>query len=118
MNLQQIQTMLIVILVGLIGGVINSVLSGGLRWPRRTKLPDNQGTVWDPGWIGTTVTGGAAAFVLWAFGWANPEVPQAYATALLAGVAGGRVLEDQIQKRIFTATTKSLATELAKHIEP
>jgi hypothetical protein len=104
-------TPLLVIVAGGLGGFDNALLGGVLRRPRKVTLPD--GTAgYDLGWIGNVIIGRLSAFAFWAFGPSNPEPPAVYATALISGLGGARVLNDVLVKRNLKGTANGLAAEL------
>lgn len=98
--------------IGLIGGFINSLLDGSLRFPKTFELPENRGRALDLDCIGNVLIGGAAAAVFWGFGLSNPDQPQVFITALLSGIGGSRILKDQLDKRVLNILNESLAREV------
>lgn len=110
-------TPLIVIVLGVMGGFGNALLGGVLRRPRRVRLPDGT-SGYDLGWVGNAIIGGLAAFAFWAFGLSNPEPPAVYATALISGLGGARVLNDFLDKRSLKGTVNGLAAELGATVPP
>ncbi len=104
-------TMAGVIVAGFLGGIGNALMGGVLRRPRRVKLPDGTRGL-DLGWIGNAIIGSLAAFAFWALGLSNPESPAVFATALISGLGGARVLNDFLDKRNLRGTVNGLAAEL------
>ena len=100
----------IVMAVGAMGGLLNSVVSGELHLPHT----DKKAKVWRPGWLGNMIAGGGAAFISWAgtgqlggsdfFQVTSIElhftVIQA-ASALLIGFGGGRFLTGESRRLIL-----------------
>ncbi len=99
------------IFVGLAGGVVNAILfGGGFALPRRTSGEDDE-TIWDPGFLGTVLVGGAAAFLTWAYSTDASFSDQTLnvkpiAGALVAGIAGSRALTVLINRQYGAGTTE------------
>lgn len=98
---------LVVVIIGLVGGFANACLSQPLRKPGKVKLPNGEiGYVL--GWIGNVFVGGIAAFAFWGLELTNPSSPQVYATALISGIGGARVIDDLLHKRNLKGTVEGL----------
>lgn len=110
-------TPVLVIVAGFLGGVGNALLGGVLRRPRKVKLPDGT-SGYDLGWVGNAIIGSLAAFAFWALGLSNPEPPAVYATALISGRGGARMLNDFLDKRNLRGTVNGLAAELGATVPP
>jgi hypothetical protein len=109
----------VVFVVGCLGGVLNSLIAGEMVLPGR----DEETKVYRPGWIGTMVVGGFAALVIWGlygplstalliFAKGNPAGSVQPAAALsvaetlgavVTGIGGGRILTNEVQKKIADA---------------
>lgn len=106
----------IAILVGLIGGIFDSILTGGFAIPR--IVPGTGGRrVMDPGFLGNILVGGGAGFASWAL---NTEAKFAdmtidvgpIAASFLAGVGGGEVLSGFVRRQFLEGTSEQTATAL------
>jgi hypothetical protein len=117
---------LAIVLAGLIGGVVNSLLSdSGFFLPRMEQVEGRR--IFKPGALGNALLGAAAAFISW--GLYGPftkyviippgpvtDVNLDLATlvgALVAGSAGSRLITSEIDKRVLTATAATAA-----HMQP
>lgn len=98
---------LVVILIGLVGGFTNACLSQPLTKPGPIELPNGE-TGYVLGWIGNVFIGGIAAFAFWGLELTNPSFPQVYATALISGIGGARVINDLLHKRNLKGTVEGL----------
>jgi len=72
-----------------------------------------------PGFIGNMLVGGAAAFLMWglyggAVAASGPAVFQVAAGALLAGVGGGRILTNEVEKLLYRESNKVLGETIQK----
>lgn len=125
----------VVFAVGFVGGVLNALIAHkGLRLPRKQKLKDGQ-EIWDPGWIGNAVTGGLAAVVLWGLYGPMAKAPvisdgvtgdpilayidvSGIVGALLTGVGGARIINDQVEKLALKAMQEDLGRALDDIVKP
>lgn len=108
---------LVILASGALGGFINALLAGDLH------LPHRRGKIYSPGWIGNVVIGAVAALVYWGlYGpLAKSLVLGATATAsatltvaeiagsILTGVAGGRILTSEVEKKALVQARNMLA---------
>lgn len=115
------QSMGLIAAAGLVGGLINGLLTdGGFKLPSVT-----QGIV-QPGWIGNCMLGAFSAATLWGlYGPARDAVlfpfggkstsatiaVSALAGALLTGAGGARVVTAEIDKRLLRAAGSEAATK-------
>jgi hypothetical protein len=102
---------------GLLGGVINAYLSdNGFLLPKVDTASSGQ-RIWRPGVMGNLIVGFGASVVFWLlntdFGAiqqiVSNENMRAIGGALLAGVAGARVLTNEIDKRLLQAAAADAA---------
>ena len=100
----------VVAAIGAVGGLLNSVVSGELHFPRT----DVRARVWRPGWVGNVLAGAGAGFASWAlngplggldFYQLAPAdlhfTPAQAASALLIGFGGGRFLTGESRRLIL-----------------
>ena len=104
----------IVVGCGAAGGFVNALLAGDLH------LPHRQGNLYSPGWIGNVVIGAVAAGVYW--GLYGPMAKTAIngsaaswpslselAGAVVTGIAGGRILTNEVEKKALSRARDILA---------
>jgi hypothetical protein len=113
-----------IILAGMMGGIINALLSdsGGFTFPTKEKVDGK--TIWKPGAIGNMIFGGVAAFISWGLYGPFSQlvlIPSATSDdgpylaletvvgALLVGVGGSRVITSEVEKKILTLTAATAA---------
>ena len=92
--------MLIVILCGALGGLINSLLTeNGFTYPSTVQL-ENGKKRWEPGVYGIIILGIAASVIFFGFV-GSPALPmwKKIATALLAGIGGGSIITTFMQQQ-------------------
>jgi len=88
----------LVSLIGVLGGVANSLLlEGGFVVPHLSQ-EEKRGTIWMPGFLGNMALGGIAALATHWLGAARLEISSQLGIALLSGVGGGNVLTSLLQK--------------------
>jgi hypothetical protein len=112
---------IIVTVCGGIGGLVNALLAGDLRLPRREE------NLYSPGWIGNVVIGGAAALVFWGLygpmakvavigpGDTSPQVALTIAEvagSIVTGIGGGRILSGEVEKKALTRMKDELISTL------
>lgn len=109
-----------VVLAGCVGGFLNSAITGEFKLPKK----DEEAGVYRPGWMGNVFIGGIAALVYWGlngpmasavlFGEANNLATSTvlHVTeligAVLSGVAGGRVLTNEVDKKFLVRESQEL----------
>jgi len=102
-----------VLLAGLFGGVVDSILSGGFTIPRIRPGEEGQRIV-DPGFIGKIIVGGVAGLGAWSLT-KNPSFADTMVNAkpvigaLLAGASGGEVVTSIANRQYLSAAKKQLA---------
>jgi hypothetical protein len=113
---------LIVLLVfsaGCAGGLVNSLIAGGLQLPGT----DRSANVYRPGWLGNVAVGGVAALVFWGLygpfskalivgGASAPAISLSLGElfgSLVTGIGGGRLLTSEIDKRALKNQKDALA---------
>jgi hypothetical protein len=102
--------------VGLVGGILDSLIhDGGFRLPQtRTS---NNGTILDPGFLGNVLIGGGAGFASWAlnngakFGDVQIDVGPIVA-AFLAGVGGGEILTGFVRRQYLEGANQQILNAL------
>ena len=93
------------ILVGILGGVANSLLvEEGFVMPRIVR--DKERTVWKAGFLSNVFLGGVAALATYALGASELTLLRQLGIALVSGVGGGNILVSLMQKQ-ETALLKS-----------
>jgi hypothetical protein len=86
------------ILVGILGGVANSLLvEEGFVIPRIVRYKDR--TVWKAGFLSNVFLGGIAALATYALGASELKPLGQLGIALISGVGGGNVLVSLMQKQ-------------------
>lgn len=115
-GLQQYSLLFIVVLMflsGVCGGLVNAIIAeGGLKSSHRKKLSDG-GSIWIPGWQGNLLIGGIASIVIWGL-YGNihmshdEEVIRQAIGGLLAGAGGGRIITNEVEKRLLTVRAANL----------
>jgi hypothetical protein len=111
---------ILTIIVGLIDGMANVVVfGGGFRRPRTVEGEEGE-TIYDPGFAGAMFVSGVAGYLAWAyssdaaFSDTDPSV-KPIAGALVAGIAGSRVLAILVERQFgagATARTEVAAEDL------
>lgn len=98
---------------GVCGGLVNAIIAeGGLKSSHRRKLSDG-GSIWIPGWQGNLLIGGIASIVIWGL-YGNihmnqdEEVIRQAIGGLLAGAGGGRIITNEVEKRLLTVRAANL----------
>lgn len=107
---------------GVLGGLVNSLITGEVRLPRT----DQEARVWHPGWVGNALVGGVAAVVFWGLygpfaGYAlvgtvasvGGSVP-AFTVgdlcgAVVTGLGGGQILTREVDRRVSTKELDALS---------
>jgi hypothetical protein len=108
---------IVAIVVGLIGGVFDAILTGGVVRPQRLAAANR--TVYDPGFLGNVVIGGGAGFTSWvlnvgaSFADSTIDVGPIIA-AFLAGAGGGELIRGFVQRQYLDGTTDQLGTALSR----
>ncbi len=122
-----ITAILVIIVCGAIGGVVNSLITDNGFFMWKTETVDGRG-IWRPGVLGNILIGAVVAFVIWAIygplkdlivvpvSQVQSSVDQIGLTladlggALLTGVGGARILTAEVDKRLL----KEAATRAAR----
>jgi hypothetical protein len=102
------------LIAGLVGGVVNAILTGGFQMPRVTRGDEDQ-TIVDPGFVGTILIGGVAGLGVWGSGaevsFSDSDLNvKPIIGALLAGCAGAEVLNSLIARQYSAATNRQTGT--------
>lgn len=110
-----ISQLLATILMGMIGGVANSLLvEEGFAKPRRI-IKGHDKVVWNPGFIGNVILGAIAAMATYLLGASELKLLSQLGIALVSGIGGGNVLNSLRQKEessILKARMEALADAL------
>jgi hypothetical protein len=124
-TIQQYSLLLIVALMflsGVCGGFVNALIAeGGLKSSHRKKLSDG-GSIWIPGWQGNLLIGGIASIVIWGL-YGNihmshdEEVIRQAIGGLLAGAGGGRIITNEVEKRLLTVRAANLEESTQNMVE-
>lgn len=86
-------------LIGVLGGVANSLLvEGGFVFPQMAN-EEKKGKVWKPGFFGNMILGGIAALATFLLGASRLDFFSQLGIALVSGVGGGNVLASLMQKQ-------------------
>jgi uncharacterized membrane protein YeaQ/YmgE (transglycosylase-associated protein family) len=100
------------IVVGMLGGVANSLLvEEGFVLPHLVRLENR--TVWKPGFLSNIILGGIAALATYALGASELKPLGQLGIALISGVGGGNILVSLMQKQ-ETALLKSRVDTLTQ----
>jgi hypothetical protein len=111
----------VAILVGLVGGVFDCILAGGFHWPG-WKPGDEGRSVYDPGFIGIILTGGAAGWAAWAlttdasFADTAVDVEPVFA-AFVAGTAGSEVLSGFVKRKYLEGGSEQTLAALSSSLD-
>lgn len=85
-------------LLGMLGGVANSLLlDSGFAVPRTVTLEEGK-RIWNPGFIGNLVLGALASVVIYLMGASGLPLLNLYGVSILSGVGGGNLLASLVQK--------------------
>jgi hypothetical protein len=89
---------LLPLILGLIGGLANSILiDKGFAFPRTLTTDDNR-RIWDPGFFGNLTLGAIASVLVYYLGSSQlPSANQA-AVSIISGIGGGNLLTSVVQK--------------------
>lgn len=86
------------IVIGMLGGVANSLLvEEGFVLPHLVRLENR--TVWKPGFLSNIALGGIAALATYALGASELRPLGQLGIALISGVGGGNILVSLMQKQ-------------------
>jgi hypothetical protein len=111
----------IAVLVGFLGGICDSILTGGFDLPRKSTGSEGRSVI-DPGFLGNIVVGGGAGFASWAlntgakFGDSTIDVGP-IAASFLAGVGGGEVLSGLVRRRFLQGANEQTANALLAELK-
>jgi hypothetical protein len=105
--------------VGCLGGLTNAAIAGELKLPHK----DPEAKVYRPGWVGNVLVGGVASLVFWGLygpmsqavliGPSDAHIVPVLRVAelfagLLTGIGGGRLLTNEVDKRLLEKEKKAL----------
>jgi hypothetical protein len=114
-----LQVIVTLIVAGAIGGLVNAFLAGeGFIVPRTETLADGN-RIWKPGFLGNVFVGSVTAFVLGGlYGPLSQTIVGNGATitinvgviagAVVSGVGGARLLTQEVENKLATATNKEM----------
>ncbi len=100
---------LIVTLFGLIGGIVNCILSSqGFVKPGINKI--NGKTTYELGFFGPIILGGAASLLVYCLG-ANeiPSTTKIYGICFLSGIGGGSLIKNLLEQNKIKSQQKEIS---------
>ena len=95
---KMISSIIVTILAGLVGGILNCILfERGFIMPSRETIDDSKNR-FNPGFLGNIALGIGASLIIWGLGASDFPMGRMIAVCTLSGIGGGNLITSMLQK--------------------